>query len=334
MKIGRARAYTNIALIKYWGKRDEKLILPMNSSLSLTLDAFYTDTQVVFRKTLQEDHFFLDDQLQSGPAAGKVHAFLDIVREKAQTTLFAEVFSRNYVPTAAGLASSASGLAALAGASSAALGLDLSPAELSRLARRGSGSACRSIYGGLAEWKKGSGDRDSYAIPLKGARDPFVQELAMIFLVLDAGQKKISSRAGMRRTVETSVFYDGWIRAAEADLLAAERAINEENLAALGEATERSALRMHATTLGACPPFSYWRPETLAAMEFVARLREEGFSCWFTMDAGPNVKILTTRKEAARVKRRLAEVFSAEKIITAFAGPGIQIETESGERND
>ena len=154
------RAYTNIAFIKYWGKKNEEFILPQNNSLSLTLDAFYTETKVTFDKNLDNDILILDGEEEGPNALKKAQVILDLVREMAGIKTRARIDSKNFVPTAAGLASSASGLAALAGAASLAAGLDLSETELSRLARRGSGSASRSIYGGFAEWLQGTSDED------------------------------------------------------------------------------------------------------------------------------------------------------------------------------
>src|SRR5699024_11106220 len=164
-----AKANVNIALIKYWGKRDEELILPTNNSLSLTLDGLYTTTTVHFKEELTEDVFILDGKEETGEAKSRVVSFLDLIREEAnKKDLFAEISSKNDVPTAAGFASSASGFAALAAAASKAIGLEVSEEELSRITRRGSGSACRSIYGGFAEWKMGEKDdgSDSYALPI------------------------------------------------------------------------------------------------------------------------------------------------------------------------
>ena len=193
------RAHTNIAFIKYWGKEDETLILPKNNSLSLTLDAFYTDTQVCFDKKLNKDILFIDGEEQDKKALKKAQVILDLVRKEAGIHEFARIDSKNHVPTAAGLASSASGLAALAGAASLAAGLNLTKEELSRLARRGSGSASRSIYGGFAEWQKGSSDIDSFAIPI----DEADWDIGMIFIIVDDGRKEVSSTEGMRRVVET-----------------------------------------------------------------------------------------------------------------------------------
>ncbi|EOH93272.1 diphosphomevalonate decarboxylase [Enterococcus haemoperoxidus ATCC BAA-382] len=322
MYVGKARAYTNIALIKYWGKKDERLILPMNSSLSLTLDAFYTETSVYFDKSLTEDLFVLDGKKQDSKQTAKISKFLDLIRQQQNLSLFARVDSQNFVPTAAGLASSASGLAALAGACSEALDLQLTETELSRLARRGSGSACRSIFGGFAEWQKGDSDQTSFAkaIPSEG----WENELAMLFVLVDDGVKDISSRDGMKRTVETSSFYSGWLENVEADLAIAKEAIKERDFNKLGEVAEANGLRMHGTTLAAVPPFTYWSPESLNVMQLVRSARQAGLPCYFTMDAGPNVKILVEKKNLTALKNFLAEYLPEQKLITAFAGPGIE----------
>ncbi|MFD2306711.1 diphosphomevalonate decarboxylase [Enterococcus termitis] len=328
MYTGKARAYTNIALIKYWGKKDEHLILPMNNSLSLTLDAFYTETTIEFKESFTEDSFFLDGIKQDQKQTAKITAFLALVRQQYQVSLFAKVDSRNFVPTAAGLASSASGLAALAGACSAALNLELTDKELSRLARRGSGSACRSIFGGFAEWQKGNSDQTSFAEAI--VSDNWEQDLAMLFVLVDDGVKDVSSRDGMKRTVETSSFYAGWLSSIDADLKTAKQAIAEKDFKALGEVTEANALRMHGTTLAANPPFTYWSPESLTVMQLVRQARQNGLPCYFTMDAGPNVKILVEKKNLAALKQFLAHHFSSEQLISANAGPGITLLPEEG----
>lgn len=320
---GKARAYTNIALIKYWGKKDEELILPMNNSLSLTLNAFYTETEVIFSDTFTKDEFYLDGEQQDEKATKKISTFLDLVREKGQTTLNAQVISQNFVPTAAGLASSASGLAALAGACNEALQLGLDNAGLSRLARRGSGSACRSIYGGFVEWEKGVDDFTSYAKQIPS--DHFEDDLAMVFLLLNDQQKDVSSRDGMRRTVETSSFYQGWLDSLDADLTQLKQAITDKNFQSLGETMERNALKMHGTTLAANPPFTYWSPDSLKAMQAVRNLRKQGVPCYFTMDAGPNVKILVEKKHLAAVKTACNHLFSEKQVVSAQAGSGITI---------
>ncbi|QXJ54151.1 diphosphomevalonate decarboxylase [Enterococcus faecium] len=320
---GKARAYTNIALIKYWGKKNEELILPMNNSLSLTLDAFYTETEVIFSDSYMVDEFYLDSTLQDEKATKKVSQFLDLFRKEAGLSLKASVISQNFVPTAAGLASSASGLAALAGACNTALKLGLDDLSLSRFARRGSGSACRSIFGGFVEWEKGHDDLSSYAKPVPS--DSFEDDLAMVFVLINDQKKEVSSRNGMRRTVETSSFYQGWLDSVEGDLYQLKQAIKTKDFQLLGETMERNGLKMHGTTLAAQPPFTYWSPDSLKAMDAVRQLRKQGIPCYFTMDAGPNVKVLVENSHLSEVQETFTKLFSKEQVITAHAGPGIAI---------
>lgn len=315
------RAHTNIAFIKYWGKEDETLILPKNNSLSLTLDAFYTDTQVCFDKKLNKDILFIDGEEQDKKALKKAQVILDLVRKEAGIHEFARIDSKNHVPTAAGLASSASGLAALAGAASLAAGLNLTKEELSRLARRGSGSASRSIYGGFAEWQKGSSDIDSFAIPI----DEADWDIGMIFIIVDDGRKEVSSTEGMRRVVETSPYYDGWVSSTKEDLIDMKSAIKKQDIVKVGEIAERSALKMHALNLSANPPFNYWSPESIEAMRMVSELRKQGYPVYLTMDAGPNVKLICKASQMEELTEKLLQTFHKEQLVMAKPGPGIQI---------
>ncbi|HDL2760212.1 TPA: diphosphomevalonate decarboxylase, partial [Enterococcus faecium] len=253
----------------------------------------------------------------------KVSQFLDLFRKEAGLSLKASVISQNFVPTAAGLASSASGLAALAGACNTALKLGLDDLSLSRFARRGSGSACRSIFGGFVEWEKGHDDLSSYAKPVPS--DSFEDDLAMVFVLINDQKKEVSSRNGMRRTVETSSFYQGWLDSVEGDLYQLKQAIKTKDFQLLGETMERNGLKMHGTTLAAQPPFTYWSPDSLKAMDAVRQLRKKGIPCYFTMDAGPNVKVLVENSHLSEVQETFTKLFSKEQVITAHAGPGIAI---------
>ncbi|WP_353947512.1 diphosphomevalonate decarboxylase [Sporolactobacillus sp. Y61] len=314
-----ARAYTNIALIKYWGKRDEQLILPMNSSLSLTLDTFYTETGVEPLKALHEDEVVMDGVLLSGASAEKVRHFMHLIREKSGSRLFARIVTRNHVPVAAGFASSASGFAALAAAAARVYGLDCSPAALSRLARRGSGSASRSIYGGFVKWLKGTDDASSYALPVDPARWP----IRVLSVVVNGKAKRLSSRAGMKRTVETSPFYPAWVRQSEKDLAGIEPAIRAHDFESLGKIAEANALRMHAAMLAADPPFTYWEEGTLTVMRRAAYLRSQGVPCYFTIDAGPNVKLFCLQPHVNRIREDLSRFFPSEALIVTRPGPGV-----------
>ncbi|MFD0897225.1 diphosphomevalonate decarboxylase [Loigolactobacillus binensis] len=315
-----ARAHTNIALIKYWGKANAELIIPQNSSLSLTLEPFYTDTTVEFAPELTQDQIKIDGQLQTTMAGQRVRTFLDLVRQRVGRDDFAYVNSTNHVPTAAGLASSASGFAALAAAASKAAGLMLDRPALSRLARRGSGSATRSIYGGFVEWQKGHNDADSQAVPFQEHIDFDIQ---MIAILLDPRPKKIASRAGMAQVVATSPYYPAWPASAEKDLQAMKTAILKKDLNLIGQLAEANAMKMHATTLSATPPFTYFEPETLQAIEIVQGLRNNGVSCYYTMDAGPNVKVICSAQATPTILAALRQHFAADHLLVAQPGPGI-----------
>lgn len=316
---GKARAHANIALIKYWGKKNDELVLPMNSSLSLTLDCFYTETEVVFDDNIEGDFFYLNNSIQDNHATLKVSKFLNLFRNKVGINTPAIVKSINYVPTAAGLASSASGFAALAAAANAASGLNLGYKELSMYARQGSGSATRSIYGGLVEWQKGLSENDSYAIQIDNAN----WDIGMVVVVVNKREKVVSSRLGMKSTVATSPFYKAWVESAGDDLKQIKIAIKNRDFEQMGSIAESNGLKMHATMLGASPPLSYWEPESVLVMQIVRELRGEGISCYFTMDAGPNVKILCKLSQANIIKARLEQTFETEQIIVTGPGPGI-----------
>ncbi|KAB7667729.1 diphosphomevalonate decarboxylase [Bacillus sp. B1-b2] len=322
-----ARAHTNIALIKYWGKRDSKLFLPMNSSLSITLDHFYTETKVQFSDQFEKDTLILDGEKVSDSEAAKITAFLQHVRNLSGKEVFAEVTSVNHVPTAAGFASSASGYAALAAAASKALQLDLTERELSMLARQGSGSASRSVYGGFVEWQKGNNPdgTDSYA---KHILDENAWDLSVLSVVVEAGPKSISSREGMERTVKTSPFYEGWLATLEEDLKQIKEAIAARDFTKLGTIAEANAMKMHATSLGAKPPVLYWQSATLDVMQKVTELRQQGLEAYFTIDAGPNVKVLCERNQEESIKDKLAAIPSVRDVIVCHPGPGIQYLTE------
>ncbi|KRM22243.1 diphosphomevalonate decarboxylase [Latilactobacillus graminis] len=315
-----ARAHTNIALVKYWGKQNPTLIIPYNSSLSMTLDHFYTDTTVHFSTDLTADQIMFNHQPADAKTAKQMSQFLDLIRQRAHLPLFAAVETMNHVPNAAGLASSASGYAALAAAGARAAGLTLNKRDLSRLARRGSGSATRSIYGGFVEWQRGTNDIDSYAIPVQEFVDWDIQ---MIAIVLNDRPKSITSRTGMANTVATSPYFSAWVKTAQAMIPEMKAAIVKKDINLVGRLAEQSAMQMHATTLSAVPPFTYFEPETLQAIKVVQTLRQQGVSCYYTMDAGPNVKVICTSRETPQILAALAPYFSPEQLLVAQSGPGV-----------
>jgi diphosphomevalonate decarboxylase len=315
-----AKAHSNIALIKYWGKRDESLFLPMNSSLSVTLDKFYTTTTVKFCSDLNTDIFILNNRIAGEAETRNVSHFLNRIREMSGKDFRAIVKSENHVPTASGFASSASGYAALAAAAAKAIGLNLSRPELSQLARQGSGSACRSVFGGYVEWRKGKCEdgSDSYGIRIEENWD-----ISILSVLVTTEPKKVSSREGMKRTVETSPFYASWVEEAEKDLLLAKAAIKEQNFTKLGQVSEANSLKMHATTLGANPPFFYWNSSTLEVMSRVQSLRSAGMEAYFTIDAGSNVIVLCQSEDEQAVYKELKSIPSVNEVSVCHPGPGV-----------
>ncbi|TGO05616.1 diphosphomevalonate decarboxylase [Serinibacter arcticus] len=331
MTTATATAHANIALVKYWGKRDAERMLPATSSLSLTLDAFHTTTTVDLTDGADVD-VALDGEALTGAALTKVQRFVDLVRGRDDVDpdvarRGARISSANTVPTGAGLASSASGFAALAGATAAAYGLDLTPRDLSRLARRGSGSASRSVFGDFVVWHAGDledperGDLTSFAEPVPAAAG---LDVAMAVVVLDAGPKSIGSREAMARTVATSPYFPAWVQHTEVDVREAEAAIAAGDLERLGDLAEASAMRMHATMLAARPAVRYLAPASLEVLDAVLGLRAAGTGAWATMDAGPNVKVLCAREDLDAVARVLADS-GRRRVIPARPGPGLAV---------
>jgi diphosphomevalonate decarboxylase len=320
-----AAAGTNIALVKYWGKRDAALNLPAAGSLSLTLAELGTTTRVRFAEGPAGDRVLLDGAPADAAFAGRVSRFLDLVRQQAGLRAPAEVSTHNSVPTAAGLASSASGFAALCLAATRAAGLALSPDQLSALARRGSGSAARSIHGGFVEMSPGqrADGADALARPLPDAEG---WEVRLVVAVTATGPKAIGSGEAMSRTAATSPYYEAWVASVARDLADARAAIAARDLHRLGPVIERNALRMHASAMAAEPPILYWRPATLAAMRAVEEARESGGPVgYFTMDAGPHVKALCLAADAPALAERLAAAPGVERTLITRPGPAASV---------
>ena len=318
-----ARACANIALAKYWGKADVKRNIPAVPSISLTLDQLVTETRVRFDASVKADVVRLDGRRATGAEAERVTAMLDRVRREARLHLNAHVTSHNHFPTAAGLASSASGFAALAAAASAAAGLRFNARRLSALARASSASAARSIYGGFVELPAGSrGDVNLAARPIA---PPGHWNLRLIVAATEPGQKKVGSTEGMERSRKTSPYYEAWLNQAPKWSRRIKRAIKERDLDALGAAMEQSTLAFHCCAITSDPPILYWAPATLAALATVRGLRERGVAVWATMDAGPHVKALCGVGDATRVRQALDRTPGVTRTWVAKAGPAVEV---------
>ena len=317
-----AAANANIALAKYWGKREVAGNVPATPSVSLTLMGLETTTRVTFDGSLKGDVFSLDGAEASGRPLERVSRMLDEVRARAKTNLRAIVESRNSFPTASGLASSASGFAALARASTAALGLDVDAEDLSRIARRASASAARSVFGGFVAL--GTED-DAAAEPIA---PPSHWPLAMVVAATTLDAKPIGSTEAMERTRATSPYWEAWI--ANSPKIAGEirSAVLARDLQRLGDAVEASAMRMHACAMSARPAIVYWTDATLRLLAEVRTMRAKGIGAWATIDAGPHVKILCEGKDASSIAERVSDL--CVRTLVARPGDGVRLVRDDG----
>ncbi len=318
-----AVAHPNIALAKYWGKRDDGFNQPAVPSLSVTLAGMATKTTVTFDASFEHDTFSLAGQPVSGGPLVRVVGLLDRVRRTSGRTERAHVESVNDFPTAAGLASSASGFAALALAAAAAAGIDSDATYVSDLARRTSVSAARSAFGGFVELPAGNpGDDDLSAIPIA---PPDHLDLRVIVAVTREGPKDVSSTEGMKHTVRTSPYYPAWVASAPEVCRRVREAILHRDMESLGIAAEESALAMHASSIAARPGLIYWTGATVEVLHEIRRLRARGLVAYATIDAGPHVKVLTTATDEARVVEALSELQGVKRTIPALPGLGARV---------
>lgn len=327
MKIATAEATANIALVKYWGKRDEKLILPQQGSLSVTMDeTLKTRTTVLFSKNLREDEIWLDGKklnLKDKEIKEKLQQ-LEIIRKMAKIKDKARIVSINCFPTGAGFASSAAGLAALALAASKAAGLNLSLKELSILARLGSGSACRSVFGGFVEWKRGKKEDGSDSFAVQIAPPEHWPQLRNIIAIVSPKKKKIPSRIAMRQTVATSILYKARLEYLPGLIKRMKKAILEKDFQTLAELTMRESNNLHSVMLDTFPPIIYL---TDVSKEIIFKVHEinekEGkYIAAYTFDAGPQAHIFTLENYVPKIKKVLSQIKGIKKFLICKVGKG------------
>lgn len=311
-----AIAHPNIALIKYWGDIDPELHIPVNGSISMNLRELFTRTRVSFDLSMEQDEFILDDKKSNGTSLERVSKFLDRIRQMAGIRRYAKVESYNNFPTATGIASSASGFAALSLAATRAAGLDLEETALSRLARTGSGSACRSIPTGFVEWQAGDSDETSYAFSIAS---PENWDLMDFILLVSLDEKPISSKMG-HSLAKTSILQPARVADASRRLEICRKAILNHHFEMLADIVELDSNLMHAVMLTSTPTLLYWQPATLAVMEAVQSWRKGGLPVCYTIDAGPNVHVLCTMDAYKEVEARIQDLSMGEKILVAHPG--------------
>lgn len=313
-----AKAYSNIALVKYWGKKEEGLRLPVNSSLAIGLDKIFTVTTVEFDPQLKFDVVEIDGDSFDADETERVTKHLDIIRAQAQIKYKAKVVTKNNFPKGAGAASSASGFAALSIAGVTAAGLKLSQKELSILARQGSGSASRSIPGGFSIWHTGDTSEESFAESIDAPSDWDLRVL--LVFVGDLSQKKVGSTEGMALSQETSPYFDLGVAEARKNLERIKQSINESNWSEFGQVIEDECFRLHTICMTTRPNILYWSSETVAIFQKLLSLREQGIDGFFTVDAGPHVHVVCQAKDVEKIKQELNQLSGIHSIVDCSVG--------------
>jgi diphosphomevalonate decarboxylase len=316
-----AISHPNIALIKYWGNRDNALRLPVNGSISMNLDGLFTRTTVSFQPSLPFDELIINGHEVAGKGLDRVSYILDLVRGMTGIKMNAEVMSENNFPAGAGIASSAAAFAALALASSQAAGLTLSEGQLSRLARRGSGSASRSIPAGFVEWQMGAGDEDSIAVSIA---TPGHWNLADCVAIVSSSHKKTGSTEG-HAIAATSPLQNARVTDSPRRLDICRSAILQCDFDALANIIEHDSDMMHSVMMTSNPPLMYWQSATLEIFHQVREWRAGGLPVGYTVDAGANVHVICLGEYAKEVEKRLREIPGVKDVLTAGIGGAARI---------
>jgi diphosphomevalonate decarboxylase len=314
----KATAHPNIALIKYWGNRDNHLNIPANGSISMNLGKLETSTHIVFNPDYSSDQLTINGKPTEGMALERMSRFLDRVRRLAKKDFHAMVMSTSNYSADAGLASSAAAYAALALAASQALGLDLPEVELSRLARRGSGSACRSIPPGFVEWLPGETDLDSYAVSIAA---PEHWKLSDCIAIIQNKPKNVPSYEG-HLLAQTSPIQPARVQDAPRRLDICRQAILKRDFEALAQVVELDSNLMHAVMMTSTPPLYYWEPASLDVMRIIPSWRKQGIPSCFTLDAGANVHVLCPTDQSDHVSGLLKSIPGVKEVLKTIPGGG------------
>ena len=316
IKAVRARAYGNVALVKYWGKRNIEFNWPATPSLSLAIDALKTETSI---KRDEEDHFFLDSGPSTEKDSSRVFEIVQRWRDEGLIDDNFEVRSENSFPAGTGLASSASGIAALVTALNGISDTPLKSDDLSRRARRGSGSAARSISGGLSI--------------LPNHDDPIAKKIlppeniswGIAIAITDPSRKSVGSREAMELSHLTSPYYNAWVNQAENDYKEILSAVDKSDFTHMGEIAERNCLAMHACIMASQPPLVYWNSATVTLIHAVRQWRSEGLESYFTIDAGAQVFVIGQKPDLDTISRKLADLECVKKILTGLPAGGAEV---------
>ena len=315
-----AVAPSNIAFIKYWGRKDEILRLPENGSISMNLSDLLTTTTVEFNPDFKKDLIIINDKKEEGEGS-RVVKHLDRIRKLVKINYRAKVVSQNNFPTGTGLSSSASGFAALTVAGAKAAGLNLSEKELSILARQGSGSACRSIPDGFVEWLDGDTNETSYAVSLYPHS---YWDIVDVVTIVSKNKKDVSTTEG-QKLAGSSPFFPLRLERINERIKLIKKYLKEKDFKNFGELIEQEALELHAIMLTSSPSLIYWLPGTLKVMHAVKRWREEGLQVYFTVNTGQDIHLICQKKDIEKVVRKAKEVSDVQKTIINYPSKGARL---------
>jgi diphosphomevalonate decarboxylase len=316
-----AQAQPNIALVKYWGKRDVARNLPAVGSLSITLETLYTRMSVEFLDGAGADELLLNGKADAG-LLPRVSRCIDLVAGTARNA--ARIESESNFPLAAGLASSASAFAALVVAAYESLGKTADTLTMARIAGGVSGSAARSFFGGFVELSAGTDDID-----VRSIADPEHWPLSVVVAITETGKKPLGSGDAMIRSAESSPFYGSWVERQADDLDSAREAIRNRDFEQLAGVSEHNCLKMHTVMWTSRPPVVYWNKATIACMEAVRGLQKESVPVFFTIDAGPQLKAVCLPSAEVTVRNALANTGGVVETYSSGLGRGARILDQS-----
>ncbi len=312
-----AIAPSNIAFIKYWGRKDEELRLPENGSVSMNLSNLLTTTTVEFSSKFNQDSITINDRKEPNEGSRAIR-HLDRVRKLAKINTKAKVVTKNNFPSSTGLSSSASGFAALTLGASRAAGLKLSETELSILARQGSGSACRSIPDGIVEWLDGETSETSHAVSLF---EPSYFDIADVVAVVSTDKKFLATSEG-QKSARTSPFFEKRLSLIKDKITLVKKRIKDKDFTSFGKLVEEEALEFHSILFTSNPPLFYWTPQTVSVMKEVQKWRREGLEAYFTINTGQDIHVLCKKEDAIEISKKLSRLKDVSKVIINYPSRG------------
>jgi len=315
-----AIAPSNIAFIKYWGKKDEVLRLPENGSISMNLSNLLTTTTVEFDNSFKNDSVVFNGKNEP-IENNRAIKHIDRIRKLAKITTKVKIITENNFPSSTGLSSSASGFAALTVAGVKAAGLKLSEKELSIIARQGSGSSCRSIPDGFVEWLDGDTNETSYAESLYA---PDYWDIVDVVIITSTQKKDVSSSSG-HKLAQSSPFFTVRKKHMKEKVSLCKKYLRAKDFKNFGELLEAEALELHAIYLTSIPSLVYLLPATLRVMHMVKKWRQQGLQVYFTLNTGQDMHVICQKKDAKKVSLLLSKVDGVQKAIINHPSEGARL---------